>query len=148
MARTADPTNPPCPRCGHDGTVRKGHTEGKQRWLCAGCRRSFGATTNTPMYRLKTPVAEVAQALLVVLRRGSLLAAEEVTGHKYETIGRWLRHAAAHAEALTDTLVHDLHLTAVEVDEFWSFVGQKGALPKRPAPPQRAVMRRGSAGAA
>ncbi len=86
------------------------------------------------MYHLKTPPAEVARALLVVLRRGSLLAAEEVTGHKYETIGRWLRRAAAHAEALTAALVHDLHLTEVEVDEFWSFVHQKGALPKRPAP--------------
>jgi transposase-like protein len=148
MARTADPTNPPCPRCGHEATVRKGHTEGKQRWQCPGCRRSFGATTNTPMYRLKTPVAEVAEALLVVLRRGSLLAAEELTGHKYETIGRWLRQAAAHAEALTAALVHDLHLTEVEVDEFWSFVGQKGALPKRPAPPQSARKARESAGAA
>lgn len=136
MARTADPSNPPCPRCGSAGTVRKGQSENRQRWVCAGCRRSFGATTGTAMYRLKTPVAEVAQTLLVVLRRGSLLAAEEVTGHKYETIGRWLRQAAAHAEALTEVLVHDVHLTEVEVDEFWSFVRQKGALPKRPAPPR------------
>jgi hypothetical protein len=83
-------------------------------------------TTGTAVYRLKTPAAEVAQALLIVLRRGSLLAAEEVTGHKYETIGRWLRQAAAHAEALTETLVHDLSLTEVEVDEFWSFVRRKG----------------------
>ena len=96
------------------------------------------------MYRLKTPPAEVARALLVVLRRGSLLAAEEVTGHKYETIGRWLRQAAAHAQTLTDALVHDLQLTEVEVDEFWSFVHHKGGRPKRPAPP----MARASAGAA
>ena len=144
MARTADRTNPPCPRCGHGATVRKGHTEGRQRWQCPGCQRSFGATTNTVMYRLKTPATEVARALLVVLRRGSLVAAEEITGHKYETIGRWLRQAAAHAEALTDVLVHDLHLTEVEVDEFWSFVHQKGGLPTRPAPP----MVRASAGAA
>jgi hypothetical protein len=75
---------------------------------------------------LRTPAAEVAQALLIVQRRGSLLAAEELTGHKYETIGRWLRRAGAHADALTDTLVHDLHLTEVEVDEFWSFVHDKG----------------------
>ena len=89
------------------------------------CGRSFGATTGTAVYRLETSVAEVAQALLVVLRRGSLLAAEEVTGHKYETIGQWLRQAAAHAEALTEVLVHVVHLTEVEVDEFWSFVRQK-----------------------
>ena len=74
------------------------------------------------MYRLHTPPEEVARTLLVVMRRGSLSAAEEITGHKYETIGRWLRVAAQHAEALTEVLVHDLKLTAVEVDAFWSFV--------------------------
>jgi hypothetical protein len=83
------------------------------------------------MARLKTPAAEVAGALLVVLRRGSLRAAEEITGHKYETISRWLRRAAAHADSLTEALVHDLHLSEVEVDEFWSFVRHKGGQPPR-----------------
>jgi hypothetical protein len=64
-----------------------------------------------------------------------------VTGHKYETIARWLRRAATQAEALTTALVHDLHLTAVEVDEFWSFVQHKGGQPKRPAPPRPARTR-------
>ena len=74
------------------------------------------------MYRLRTPPTEVARALLVVMRRGSLSAAEEITGHKYETIGRWLRAAAQQAEIITEVLVRDLHLTEVEVDAFWSFV--------------------------
>jgi transposase-like protein len=144
MAEPADRTHPPGPRCGSESTVRTGHTRGRQRWRCAGCRRTFGATTGTAMYRLKTPPAEVAHALLVVLRRGSLLAAEDLTGHKYETVGRWLRQAGAHAEALTTALVTDLHLTEVEVDEFWSFVKQKGALPKRLA----LATERGSGGVA
>ena len=148
MARSAAPTNPPCPRCGDSHTVRNGRTRGRQRWVCAGCGHSFGSTTGTPMYRLQTPPAEVARALLVVLRRGSLLAAEEVTGHKYETISRWLRRAAAHAEALSEVLVHDLHLTEVEVDEFWSFVRPTGGQPKRPAPPRRTLGAPGRAGAA
>jgi hypothetical protein len=77
---------------------------------------------------LKTDLAEVARALLVVVRRGSLRAAEEITGHKYETISGWLHRAAAHAEALSAALVTELHLSAVEVDEFWSFVqAKKGA---------------------
>src|SRR4051794_18630361 len=108
MARPPDPATPPCPRCGCAATTRNGHMRGRQRWVCAGCRRSFGATTGTPLYRLSTPPAEVALALLVVLRRGSLRAAEEVTGHKYETVAKWLRLAADHAEALTAALVHDL----------------------------------------
>jgi hypothetical protein len=79
------------------------------------------------MYGLKTPACEVARALLVVMRRGSLRAAEEITGHKYETISVWLKRAAAHAEALSEVLARDLHLSQVEIDEFWSFVQKKRA---------------------
>jgi hypothetical protein len=84
------------------------------------------------MYRLHTPAAEVAQALLIVMRRGSLRAAEEITGHKYETIGEWLRRASEHAEALTTVLTQDLQLSTVEIDEFWSFVRKKTESLTRP----------------
>jgi hypothetical protein len=77
------------------------------------------------MYRLHTSPEEVGRSLLVVMRRGSLRAAEEITGHKYETIGRWLSLAAEHAEALTEVLVHDLELSELEIDEFWSFVQRR-----------------------
>ena len=81
------------------------------------------------MYGLKTPAAEVAQALLILMRRGSLRAAEEITGHKYETISAWLKRAANHAAAITQVLASDLHLSQVEIDEFWSFVQKKTASP-------------------
>ena len=77
------------------------------------------------MYRLRTPPSEIARSLLVLMRRGSLSAAEEITGHKYETISRWLRVAARQAEAITEALVHDLNLSQVEVDAFWSFVKKR-----------------------
>jgi transposase-like protein len=105
--------------------VRNGHLSGHQRYHCRGCGAWFGETQGTPLYRLRTPAGEIAQALLIVMRRGSLRAAEEVTGHKYETISGWLRLAADHAEALTSVLVHDVQLSTVEVDEFWSFVRRK-----------------------
>ena len=88
-------------------------------------RRALGETQRTPMYGLKTPAAEVEQALLIVMRWGSLRAAEEISGHKYETISVWLKGAATHATALTQVLVSDLHLNQVEIDEFWSFVQKK-----------------------
>ena len=131
MARRASPSNPACPHCGHHPTVANGHSRGQRRYRCPGCRRAFGPTTGTVMARLQTPAPEVARALLIVLQRGSLRAAEAITGHKYETIGRWLQRAGAHAEALTEALVHDLHLSEVEVDEFWSFVHHKGGAVRR-----------------
>jgi transposase-like protein len=118
----------PCPRCGTTYVVKNGSKNGRQRWVCRTCNRSFGATFGTPMYRLRNTPTEVARTLLVVMRRGSLSAAEEITQHKHETIGWWLRAAAQHTEQITDALVRDLHLAVVEVDAFWSFV-KKSAQP-------------------
>jgi transposase-like protein len=117
----------PNPTCSQPRVVRNGSHRGRQRYLCRTCKRYFGETQGTPMYGLKTPAHEVAQALLVVMRRGSLRAAEEITGHKYETISVWLKRAAEHAEVLTQVLARDLHVSQVEIDEFWSFVQKKRA---------------------
>jgi transposase-like protein len=105
--------------------VRNGSLGGRRRYHCRGCGAWFGETHGTPLYRLKTSAEEIARALLVVMRRGSLRAAEEVTGHKYETIGRWVHLAARHAAAIEEALVRDLHLSTVEIDEFWSFVARR-----------------------
>jgi transposase-like protein len=133
-------TKPPCPTpdCAAPHVVRNGTLKGRQRYHCKGCGAWYGETHGTPMYRLRTPPEEVGRVLLVVMRRGSLRAAEEITGHKYETIGRWLRLAAEHAEALTEVLVHDLELSALEVDEFWSFVRRRSATSRRKTRPDGA----------
>jgi transposase-like protein len=115
----------PNPDCQQSHVVRNGSHRGRQRYVCRTCQTYFGETQGTPMYNLKTPAAEVAQALLIVMRRGSLRAAEEISGHKYETISEWLKRAATHAGALTQVLASDLHLNQVEIDEFWSFVQKK-----------------------
>jgi hypothetical protein len=72
------------------------------------------------MYGLKTAAAEVANALLIVMRPGSLPGAEEISGHQYETSRRWLKRAASHAAAITEGLVSDLPLSQVEIDDVWS----------------------------
>src|SRR6266581_3096889 len=120
---------PPCPNpdCRESHVVRNGSHRGRQRYCCRTCKTYFGDTQGTPMYGLKTEASEVAQALLIVMRRGSLRAAEEITGHKYETISAWLKRAATHAAALTQVLASDLQLNQVEIDEFWSFVQKKRA---------------------
>ena len=130
----AQPPLPPCPTagCWPSHVVRNGSVHGRRRSRCRACGAWFGATTGTPMYRLRTPAGEVARALLCVLRRGSLRAAEEVTGHKAETIAAWRRRAAAHAGALTAALAHDLGLSEAEIDECWSFVKTSRAASRRP----------------
>lgn len=123
MARARVQSTEPCPHCGETWVRRNGKNRGRQRWLCGSCKRSFGETIGTPMYGLRTPEKEIAQTLLIVMRRASLRSAEEISGHKHETIGKWLLLANAQAKAFTEVLVKDLELDEVEVDAFWSFVG-------------------------
>lgn len=127
MGRPRNPGNPPCARCGDAETVSKGRENGRPCWRCLACGRSFGQNLGAPLYRLKTGTAAIVRAVKVVLHRGSLRAAEEQTGHNYETIAAWIERLGDHAEAVTELLVRDLALSEVEVDEFWSFVGRKGA---------------------
>jgi transposase-like protein len=131
MARPCNPQNPACPRCGATENVSKGRQNGRRRWRCLACGRSFGETPGTPLYRLKTNVAEIIRAIQVVLHRGSLRAAEEQTGHNYETIAAWITRLGDHAEAITDLLARELHLSEAELDELLSFVGQKGGTKRR-----------------
>lgn len=123
MGRSQAEERDPCPHCGSASVRKNGSSRGHARWHCRACGKSYGATHGTPLYRLHTPVEEIARTLLIVMRRGSLQAAEEISGHKYETIGKWLRLAGSHAAELTRVLVKELELDEVEVDAFWSFVG-------------------------
>src|SRR5258707_12945653 len=115
----------PNPNCSQSRVVRNGSHRGRQRYQCRSCKAYFGETQGTPMYGLKTPAAEVAQALLIVMRRGSLRAAEEITGHKYETISVWLKRGASQGQAPRQGLGSDLHLIQGEIEWFWSFVQKK-----------------------
>ena len=131
MPSTSDRPSCPNPACATPHVVKNGRLKGVQRYHCRSCATWFSQTTGTPLYHLHTPPAEIALALKIVMERGSLRAAERITGHKYETISHWLHLAAEHAEVLTEALVQDLELSTVEIDEFWSFVKKRAAAPTR-----------------
>jgi transposase-like protein len=136
-----------CPRCQGTRCTANGSSRGHRRFRCQDCGRTFAGTVGTPLFHLHTPWPEIVRAILVVLRRGSLRAAEEQTGHNYETIAEWIRRIAAHADVVSAVLVHDLDLSEVELDEFWSFVGKKGTLIPQRGHAILANRRRASVGA-
>ena len=140
-ARPTAAPRPPCPNpgCAAPHVVRNGSITGRQRYHCRGCGAWFGETHGTPLYRLRTPPEEIGRALLIAMRRGSLRAAAEVTGHKYETISHGLQLAAQHAEALTQVLAHDRRLSTLEIDECWSFVSSRRATSPRTTRPRSAT---------
>jgi hypothetical protein len=137
-----------CPRCGGTAWVRCGTRKGDQRWRWGSCRRRWNERWGTPLFQLHPPLPEIGRTIRVVLARGSRRAAEELTGHTDDPIAGGIRRLGAHAEAVTDVLVRDLHLAEVAIDEFWSFGGKKGEAPSRWGQASlRPRRRRGSAGA-
>jgi hypothetical protein len=94
----------PTPECAAPHVVRHGTLKGRQRYHC---KKVVGPGSARPTAHADVSAAHTSprggpRASSGEMRRGSLRAAEEITGHKkYETIGRWLRLAAEHAEVLS-----------------------------------------------
>ena len=82
------------------GKNRAGH----QQYFCNHCQKWFVETINTPLYHKH------------------LSKSERITGHHRDTIGRLMGDVAEHAEKLNDFLIHDLKLSPIECDEFWTFI--------------------------
>jgi transposase-like protein len=63
----------PNPTCAQPHVIRNGSKNGRKRFHCRGCGRFWGETEGTPVYGLRTPVAEIAYGPYV--RNGGHVAA-------------------------------------------------------------------------
>jgi hypothetical protein len=64
--------------------------------------------------------------LALLAERNSLAAIHRVKGIKEETVMDWLRKAANHVEEIEALLLANHHLTRVQLDAMWTYVGHKG----------------------
>jgi hypothetical protein len=58
----------------------------------------------------------------------SIQATARVLDVDADTVQDWLAQAAEHMEAISRYLIHDLHLSQVQVDELWSLLGERDEL--------------------
>jgi transposase-like protein len=90
---------PLCPRCGWKA-IKNGSVRGRKRFRCLKCGKTFGFSSLYCFSPLRTPLAEIVNSLLILWHRGSFSAAEKVTGHKAETLCRWVRYLYRQRENL------------------------------------------------
>lgn len=103
-----------------------GTAERFRRLRCKECGRTFSENYGTPFYGIKTDREKIVQALKMVVERGSMRGAARAIGVDKDTICEWVRKASEHAEAFTEYMLRDLHMTAVELDELWTTVKKTG----------------------
>jgi transposase-like protein len=111
----------------HGNIVRYGHTaKSTQRLKCNICGRVFVGNKGTVFYGLHHNLKDVLECLALLAERNSLAAIHRTKGIKEETVMDWLRKAAHHAEEIEALLLANHHLTRVQLDAMWTYVGHKG----------------------
>lgn len=133
--RSVDTSSHFCPRknCRYYGWVGRGNIRanghpngGRWRQLqCVVCHKSFMETTNTIFYGKKAAAKTIWQTLKALAEGLDICATARVFDLKPNTVEKWLAQAAAHMEAVSAYLIHDLELTQVQVDELWALLGRR-----------------------
>jgi IS1 family transposase/transposase-like protein len=110
-----------CNQCGSPNIVRNGHDyKGSQKYRCKACG-SYG----TVGARLRDDAATRARVKCGLLERLSLRGLERLLGISRRTIQRWLMQWMAQIPPLETGLVPARLDDVLELDELWSFVGNK-----------------------
>jgi transposase-like protein len=122
--------NEGCPDYGitdHGNIVKYGQTgKGTQRLKCTTCGKVFVANKGTVFYGKHHSPAVIAECLAMLGDRNSLAAIHRIKGIKEETVMAWLREAANHVDEVEALLIANHHLTRVQLDSMWAYVGHKG----------------------
>jgi IS1 family transposase len=82
-------------------------------------------TTGTIFYRKRVPAETIWQALKALAEGLDIRATARVFDVDPNTIEMWLHQAAEYMEAVSHYLIHDLHLSQVQVDELWALLGRQ-----------------------
>lgn len=112
-----------CPNsvCAASGRIGV-HSHKQRRYICHACKRTFAATTDTPLYRLKQPV-EVLLLVVTLLAYGCPIPALVAAfGLDERTIAAWQRKAGQHAKRVQEQLVCQatVELGQVQADELYT----------------------------
>lgn len=119
------PERPACPHCGNNRIIKYGHRNGKQRFLCKDCRRTFMYSTNTIMQNSHYERSVWADFIKDTVTGVSLDKSAETFGFSHATAFN-MRHKLL--MAIQDSLEdHSVELSGiVELDETFVLESQKG----------------------
>lgn len=106
--------------------VKRGFNRaGTQRYFCNHCTTYFVERSGTPLYRRRLSLQKVKRLCTLLVEKNGVRSIGRIMHLNKNTVVDWLDNLAAHAQTMTNYLVHDLGLSAYEVDEFWTFIKKK-----------------------
>ena len=94
----------------------------KGRYRCTTCTRTFTRNTGTMFAKKQHTVQEIVENLQLLAEGMSLRGLARVKHHSPATLSAWREEAAVHLEQLEKTLLSNVQLSQVQLDEIWSFL--------------------------
>ncbi len=101
--------------------------EGRQRFQCKTCRKTFNERSGTLFYNRKTQEEDILECLALLAEGVRISSISRAKGIKADTILSFLREAAHHAEQIEALLLNDYRISQVQIDGLWTYVGRKDA---------------------
>ena len=114
--------NPDGPARGQSGLGQiRVHSKKERRYRCTACGRTFAATHNTPLYRLKKPTELVIIVLTLLCHGCPLQAIVAAFGLDERTVAAWRDRAGRHGRRLHEhhVLSGQVELGHVQADELY-----------------------------
>jgi transposase-like protein len=114
--------NPDCPARGQAGLGNiRVHSRTERRYRCTSCGRTFAATRDTPLYRLKKPAESVTIVLTLLCHGCPLQAIVAAYGLDERTVADWRDRAGRHGQHFHEhqVLRGRVELGHVQADELY-----------------------------
>jgi transposase-like protein/IS1 family transposase len=109
--------------------ISNGHpSSGQWRQLkCVACGKYFQETIGTVFYGSRIPVQDIMRAIATLCEGVSPRKVARIYEVDKDTVFGWLVEAALHSEAVIGYMVHNLHLSQVQMDELYALLkGMRG----------------------
>ena len=105
----------------HYGKTR----DGRQRYQCKSCKKTFNERKGTMFYHRKTEEKDIIECLALLAEGVRISSISRSKGFKEDTILSFLREAAHHAEEVEAILLNAYHISQIQIDGLWTYVGHK-----------------------
>jgi len=123
--------NPDCEAYGDteaNAIIKNGRSrQGRQRFQCKVCGKSFNERYGTLFYNRKTDEKDILECLSMLAEGMRISSISRVKGIKEDAILSFLREAAQHVEQVEAILLHDYRISQAQIDGLWTYVGRKDA---------------------
>jgi transposase-like protein len=105
---------------GWDGAT--GHPNGGpwRQWSCVACRGYFLETSGTPLHGTHVPAERLVRVVAALAEGLGIRAVARVFEVDPNTVLAWLIEAADHLKAFSPSLLHNVQVSQVQLDELYA----------------------------